>query len=164
MSKFYLYCEEFSDEFNQKHIKKLQRAVSGCVKSNIPLAVEVVFVDEAEIRRLNDEQRHVDSVTDVLSFPTLDDIKGKKIDKREHLDEIDENGNLLVGSIAVCIQRAKEQAIEYGHSYNRELHYLIVHGILHCLGYDHMEEDEKAEMREREELILKKLKITREDS
>jgi probable rRNA maturation factor len=68
---------------------------------------------------------------------------------------------LLIGSIVVCCDRAREQAEEYGHSYNRELHYLLVHGIMHCLGYDHMQEDEKAEMREKEEFILSKLGITR---
>jgi probable rRNA maturation factor len=64
-------------------------------------------------------------------------------------------------SIAVCIEKAKEQAEEYGHSYERELHYLLVHGIMHCLGYDHMTEEEKAEMREKEEYILGKMGITR---
>ena len=75
---------------------------------------------------------------------------------------MDEEGNLLIGSVAVCTNRAKEQAEEYGHSYERELHYLLVHGIMHCLGYDHMTDSEKAEMREKEEYILSKLGITRE--
>ena len=74
---------------------------------------------------------------------------------------MDEEGRLVVGSIAICIKRAKEQAEEYGHSYERELHYLIVHGIMHCLGYDHMEESDKAQMREQEEKILTKIGITR---
>lgn len=77
--------------------------------------------------------------------------------------EIDDEGNLLIGSVAVCVKRAEEQAEEYGHSYQRELHYLLVHGIMHCLGYDHLTDEERAEMREREEFILAKLGISREN-
>jgi probable rRNA maturation factor len=69
---------------------------------------------------------------------------------------------LFIGSIAVCVERAREQAEEYGHSMEREVHYLIVHGVMHCLGYDHMTDEEKAEMREKEELVLGKLGILRE--
>ena len=75
--------------------------------------------------------------------------------------DIDEDGNLLIGSIVICKQRAKEQAEEYGHTYERELHYLFVHGVMHCLGYDHITDEERAEMREREEKVLAKLGITR---
>lgn len=69
----------------------------------------------------------------------------------------------MIGSVAVCVKRAEEQAEEYGHSYQRELHYLLVHGIMHCLGYDHLTDEERAEMREREEFILAKLGISREN-
>ena len=69
-----------------------------------------------EIRRLNRELRATDKVTDVLSFPTLDGIKGEEICEEDYPYEIDEEGNLLIGSIAVCIEKAKEQAEEYGHS------------------------------------------------
>jgi probable rRNA maturation factor len=105
--------------------------------------------------------RDTDKVTDVLSFPALDGIKGEAIHGADFPYEMDEEGNLMLGSIVVCCERAREQAEEYGHSYNRELHYLLVHGIMHCLGYDHMNDAEKAEMREKEELILGKLGIAR---
>lgn len=82
--------------------------------------------------------------------------------KKDFPCDIDEEKNLFIGSVAVCVKRAKEQAEEYGHSYNRELHYLLVHGIMHCLGYDHMTDEERAEMRGKEELILGKLGIKRE--
>ena len=72
-------------------------------------------------------------------------------------------GPIPLGDIVISIERAKEQAEEYGHSYKRELHYLFVHGIMHCLGYDHIEEEDKKVMRAREEEILTKLKLTRED-
>ena len=160
MSVFFVQTE--GEELSKSCVQKIERAMENFVQSDIPLCVEVVFVDEEEIRALNAKTRGIDKVTDVLSYPALEDIKGKAIYGREYPFEIDENGNLLVGSIAVCIKRAKEQAIEYGHSFERELHYLIVHGIMHCLGYDHITDEEKAEMRENEELILSKLGITRE--
>ena len=150
------------EEFPQERVQALEEAMSGFVQTDIPLAIEFVFVDSEEIRRLNREMRDTDKVTDVLSFPTLDGIKGQAIYGDEHPYEIDEEGNLLIGSVVVCCDRAREQAEEYGHSYERELHYLLVHGIMHCLGYDHMTDEDKAEMREKEEQILGKLGIRRE--
>lgn len=160
MSDFRIYCEE--EDFPSENVKALEKAMQGFVSSDIPLAVEFIFTDGEEIRRLNRELRNTDKVTDVLSFPTMDGIKGRSLKGSEHPFETDEEGNLLIGSVALCCERAKEQALEYGHSYNRELHYLLVHGIMHCLGYDHMTDEEKAEMREKEEEILSKLGIVRE--
>ena len=158
---FRIYSE--SGEFPEENAKALEKAMDGFVDSDIPLAVEFIFTDEEEIRRLNRETRNTDKVTDVLSFPALDSIKGKALKKRDFPLEIDDEGNLLIGSVAVCVKRAEEQAEEYGHSYQRELHYLLVHGIMHCLGYNHLTEEERAEMREREEFILAKLGISREN-
>lgn len=158
---FSIYCEEY-EEISQAALTALEEAMEGFVSSDTGLAIELLFVDGEEIRRLNAETRSVDKVTDVLSYPTLDKIKGQALTGGEHPYEIDEEGNLLLGSIVICSQRAKEQAEEYGHSYERELHYLIVHGIMHCLGYDHMTDAEKSEMREKEEYILGKLGITRD--
>ena len=118
-------------------------------------------MDGEEIQRLNRETRGIDKVTDVLSYPALDLVKGEPILGKDYPWDIDEEGNLLFGSIAICVARAREQAEEYGHSYERELHYLLVHGILHCLGYDHMTDEEKSEMRAREEEILGVLGIVR---
>lgn len=147
--------------FSKAEIEALEKAMYGFVCSDVKLAVELVFVDEEEIKTLNKQLRNTDQVTDVLSFPTLDGIKGEPIKKKDHLFELDENGNLLIGSIAICQKRAEEQAEEYGHSLQRELHYLTVHGIMHCLGYDHLTDGEKAEMRVQEETILGKLGIRR---
>ncbi|MBQ7879805.1 MAG: rRNA maturation RNase YbeY, partial [Clostridia bacterium] len=141
--------------------RALERAMDGFVRSDIPLLVEFSFVDEEEIRRLNAQTRGIDKVTDVLSYPTLDGIKGQAICAKDFPYDTDEGGNLLIGSVAVCLERAKQQAQEYGHSFERELHYLLVHGIMHCLGYDHMTDDERAEMRTKEEWILGELGITR---
>ena len=157
---FFIYCEEY-EEISKPSIEALQGAMEGFVEADVDLAIELIFVDEEEIRRLNNETRNIDKVTDVLSYPSLEDIKGQPLSEEDYPFEIDEEGNLLIGSIAICCQRAKEQAEEYGHSYERELHYLIVHGIMHCLGYDHIEDEDRAEMREKEEYILGKLGITR---
>ena len=159
--RFCIYCEEF-EEISEKSLIALNNAMADFVESDVGLAIELIFVDGEEIRRLNAQTRGIDKVTDVLSYPTLDGIKGQALKGEDYPFDIDEEGNLLIGSIVVCCQRAQEQAKEYGHSYERELHYLIVHGIMHCLGYDHMTEEEKAEMREKEELILGKLGITRD--
>ncbi len=158
--EFQIYCDD-EEIFPCAKARALEKALLGVTASDIPLAVEVCFVSEQEIRRLNGETRGVDKVTDVLSYPALDNVKGKTLRKKDFPLDVDENGNLFVGSIAVCVERAREQAEEYGHSMERELHYLIVHGVMHCLGYDHMTDEEKAEMREKEELVLGKLGILR---
>ena len=148
--------------FCEQDFSLLAEAFSGEVKSDCTLAAEIVIVDEEEIRRLNREQRNNDSVTDVLSFPSLDNIFGKELKKENFPCDIDEDGNLFIGSIAICLKRAKEQAEEYGHSLDRELNYLAAHGVCHLLGYDHMEEGDKKVMREKEERVLKKLNLTRD--
>ncbi len=159
MTRFSVYCE--SEDFPAPALRALEKAVGEKVKADSPLAVELVFVDGGEIQRLNRETRGIDRVTDVLSYPALDLVKGEPLRGEDYPLDIDEEGNLLVGSIAICTARAREQAEEYGHSYERELHYLLVHGILHCLGYDHETDGERAEMRAKEEEILGILGIVR---
>lgn len=158
MSVFCIDCEE---EFDDLHKQALEKALGDFVQSDVPLAVELLFVDEEEIRLLNRDTRQIDKVTDVLSFPTLDGIKGKKIKGQAFPFDMDEEGRLMLGSIVVCRQRAKEQAQEFGHSYERELHYLVVHGVMHCLGYDHILDEEKTQMREQEEKVLSAIQVTR---
>lgn len=147
----------------QYNFSTLAGAFEGEYESDAPLSCEVVIVGGEEIRRLNSDMRGVDSVTDVLSFPSLEGIRGKKLKKKNFPADIDEEGNLFIGSIAVCEVRAREQAEEYGHSFERELNYLVTHGVFHLLGYDHMTEEDKLQMREREERVLKKINLTRED-
>lgn len=112
--------------------------------------ISVTFVEAEEIRNLNREYRNTDKVTDVLSFPQFDD-----------LNEIPEFGEICLGDVVICKDRAMEQAEEFGHSFEREIIYLFTHSILHLLGYDHMEEEEKKEMRQREEEVMKHLGILR---
>ena len=159
MSRFFIYAD--GAEIENIRLLELEKARGECVESDTPLAVELIAVDESEIRTHNAQTRGIDKVTDVLSYPALEDIKGKAIVGAQHPFETDEDGNILLGSIVVCIKRAKEQAEEYGHSLERELHYLIVHGVMHCLGYDHIVDEDKREMRVAEERVLEKLGVTR---
>lgn len=148
-------CEQFD-------FSPLASAFGGEFSADCDLTAEVVIVGKEEIRRLNSETRKTDKVTDVLSFPSLDGIRGKYLKAEEHITELDEEDNLFIGSIAVCKERAEEQAEEYGHSFMRELNYLVTHGIFHLLGYDHMEEEDKKEMRAGEERVLAKLNLSRD--
>ena len=155
MCNLTIYCDEFD-------FSAVGKAFEGEFESDAPLAAEIVFVSADEIKDLNCRFREKDAVTDVLSFPTLDGIRGKAIHKADFPYDIGGNGEIFIGSIAICKERAQEQAEEYGHSYNRELHYLVVHGLCHLLGYDHIEEADKVQMRALEEKVLGKMGITRE--
>ena len=159
MTKFTFYAEE-QEEIAQDKLAALEKAVGEEILSILPVAVELVFLDGEGIRDYNRRFRSVDRVTDVLSFPAFDLFEGEGLQDKS-LKPYAEDGELLIGTIIVCPERAKEQAEEYGHSYERELHYLITHGVMHCLGFDHETDDEKARMRAREEKVLSKLGITR---
>ena len=151
----------FDSDLPAEGLARLAQALEGLWKGD-DLSAELLLVSEEEIRELNARERGVDSVTDVLSFPSMDGIKGAPILAEEHGEELDEDGNVFLGSIVICEKRAREQAQEYGHSFERELWYLAVHGVLHCLGYDHMTEEEKREMREKEESVMQKLDLRRD--
>jgi probable rRNA maturation factor len=114
--------------------------------------VSVVLADDEYIHQLNRQYRGKDCPTDVLSFA---------LNEGEEPEVIDGPKEVLLGDIIISLETATRQAEEYGHSLERELSYLTVHGILHLLGYDHMTEDEKKEMRQEEEHILSFLGITR---
>jgi len=116
--------------------------------SAVPV-VALYITDDAEVRDLNRRHRGVDATTDVLSFPLLDDKTSPFVAPPD--------GRLHLGDVVVSYPRAVEQAADYGHSVDRELSYLIVHGLLHLLGYDHETDEEQAEMRAHEEAILSRL-------
>ncbi|MCM0648822.1 rRNA maturation RNase YbeY [Clostridium swellfunianum] len=135
-------------------------------KVDIDYEVSVVFVDNEEIRELNKNFREIDRETDVLSFPMLE-FPYQKVYKdvytgRSFEDSYLNEGRLVIGDIAISLEKALEQSVEYGHSFLREVAYLTVHSVLHLLGYDHMQEDEKVLMRKREEDILAKFDIVRQ--
>ena len=138
----------------------LAAAFSDEFDCDVPAAVEVIIVEKDGIRRLNCKFRNIDKVTDVLSFPALDGIYGKPVSAKDFPFDI-EDGVLGVGSIAICKEVAAEQAEEYGHSFERELNYLITHGVCHLFGYDHITETGRAAMREKEERVLEKLNLSR---
>lgn len=104
--------------------------------------ISVVIVDKDRIHEINKTYRNVDKVTDVISF-AFEDNAG-----------ITPNGLRILGEIYLCMDKAKEQAVEYGHSNKREICYLVIHGLLHLLGYDHEKEEDKKKMRTKEEEIL----------
>lgn len=151
----------FESDLPEEGVAKLAVALED-IAAGDDLSAELLLVSEEEIRALNARERGVDRVTDVLSFPSMDGIKGKPVLADEHGECIDEAGRVFLGSIVICEKRAREQAAEYGHSVERELWYLAVHGVLHCLGYDHETEEEKREMREKEEEIMARLDLRRE--
>lgn len=139
----------------------LAAALAPVVRADAPLCVEIVCVSGEEIKELNAKFRGVDCVTDVLSFPSMEGICGCALKKKEHADCYD-GENLFLGSIVICEERAREQAEEYGHSYEREFYYLAVHGVLHCLGYDHMTEEDKQAMRLKEEEVMDRMNLKRQ--
>ena len=115
------------------------------------------------IHNLNFNARGVDRATDVLSFPNLNLTAGEVIDVNQYKLDIDPMDNsLLVGEIFICNEVAKSQAKKYNHSYRREFCFLFLHGVLHCLGYDHIKDDERVIMEDMQRKILDKCKITRD--
>ncbi len=109
--------------------------------------VSISFVENAEIRELNRQYRNVDSETDVLSFPMEDEF---------------DLGSPILGDIIISIEKADEQSIEFGHSIEREIAYLTCHSMFHLMGYDHMMEEDKIVMRNKEKQVMKNLKIFKE--
>ena len=132
-------------------------------KVEIPCSVDVLLTTDQGIREINAEQRDVDAVTDVLSFPYLELVPGTPPDGTGE-DELDpETGLCPLGDMVISVERARAQAEEFGHSVQREIAYLAVHSVLHLLGYDHLDEGpQKAQMRTREEAILESLGVTRD--
>lgn len=157
-------------EENEEYIELANKVMQKCFEvENInptSLYVCITLTTPKNIRQANKQYRNIDKETDVLSFPMYE---------KEDLDEMLESNKLeewkeeteeprlqeILGDIIISISRVKEQAEEYGHSFERELAYMMVHGFYHIRGYDHMEEEEKKIMREKEENVLLKLNIAR---
>ena len=120
------------------------------------LYITITFTSPENIQKINKEYRNIDKATDVLSFPMFE--KKELENKVQEKDFLHED---ILGDIVISIEKVKEQAKEYGHSFERELSYMLVHGFYHLMGYDHIEEEDKKEMRKKEEKVLEKLKIVR---
>ena len=120
------------------------------------LYITVTFTNPENIQKINKEYRNIDKATDVLSFPMFEKEElDKKIEEKDFLHED------VLGDIVISIPKVEEQAKEYAHSLERELSYMLVHGFYHLMGYDHIEDEDKKEMRKKEEKVLEDLQILR---
>ena len=160
MSNLKIVCYE--EEGNRFDFQRVASTAYNQLNQVEDLVVELAFVSEEEIKQLNLEQRNVDKVTDVLSFPYLDGIRYKILKKSDFSDFDKEEDGYMIGSICLCLKRAEEQAEEYGHSLEREVCYLVLHGILHCFGYDHIQPDDEKEMSDLAEKIMNELNLKRD--
>ena len=125
--------------------------------------INVLITDNEQMRQINAENRGIDAPTDVLSFPMIEYATPADFDALEDMWEVfhPETGELLLGDIVLSVDKIKSQAEEYGHSVERELSFLVAHSMLHLFGYDHMEEDERTVMEQKQREILQQLSITR---
>lgn len=137
-------------------VKKLAAAVYQVLGQKAKLKAEVVFESGKEMTDLNRTARGVNSVTDVLSFPSLEGIKGEILERDKCNTELD-GKYIFIGSIVLCDEKIRAQAQELGHSEEEERNYLIIHGLMHLMGYDHMTEEDKKEMREKEKAAVELL-------
>ena len=126
------------------------------------LEMSLSIVSPQQIQELNKTYRSVDAVTDVLSFPTVDNPERKALNINEFATDVNpDTQKLNIGDVIICRERAIEQAMEYGHSVKREMSFLALHGLLHLLGYDHIEPDDEEQMTRLQKEILTKYHIHR---
>ncbi len=153
-----LEVEYLDIEKNKEYEKVLNRVINKCFEEeNLKnLYICITLTNPENIHKINKEYRNIDRATDVLSFPMFEK------NEIEIVCNTDLNGmKEVLGDVIISIEQVQNQAKEYGHSFERELAYMAVHGFYHLMGYDHMEENDKKEMREKEENILSKLEINR---
>ena len=158
-----MYQLEYLDlEENQKYDEIIKKVVKQCFKEenmeNSKLYISITLTNPEHIHEINKQYRNVDRATDVLSFPMFEkeEIDNKIAQKDfEHED--------VLGDIVISIEQVEKQAKEYGHSFEREFAYMLVHGFYHLMGYDHIKEQDKVIMRPKEEKVLEKLGIRREE-
>ncbi len=147
-------------EENPEYENLIKSVLKKCFEvekmDKLGLYVSVTLTCPSYIRKINNEYRNIDKETDVLSFPMFEKVEIEEMIKSQNNVVYD-----VLGDIVVSVARVMEQAMEYGHSFERELAYMIVHGFYHLMGYDHMTEEDKTVMRAKEENVLEKLNITR---
>lgn len=140
----------------------LKRAVELCLKQEnfkINSEISILLVDNERIRDINSNFRNKDMPTDVLSFPIVEIINGKL---SPDAGDFDMNDNILMlGDIVISLEMAEQQAEEYGHSFERELAFLMTHGVYHLLGYNHEDEEEESRMLQKQEAVLEKMGLKR---
>ena len=147
-------------EENSEYESIINRVIDECFKNEyldgLKLYVSITLTVPEEIHILNKTYRNIDKPTDVLSFPMFQPDEIENMIKEKYQEED------ILGDMVISIPQVEIQAKEYGHSFERELAYMVVHSFYHLMGYDHMEEDDKVKMRAKEDEILNKLNITRE--
>lgn len=156
-----MYQIEYLDiEENKDYESTIEKVIKKCFEEEklleSKLYISITLTNPENIRKFNNEYRNIDKETDVLSFPMFEKIELDNKIKEENFEYED-----VLGDIVISIERVEEQAKEYGHSFERELSYMLVHGFYHLMGYDHIEEEDKKIMRPKEEYILDLLNITR---
>lgn len=152
--------EYLEEKENEKYEDIIKKVVKKCfeVENLIDslLYISITLTNPENIHKINKEYRNIDKPTDVLSFPMFE-----KQEIEEKIQKKDFEFEDILGDIVISIEQVQNQAEEYGHSFEREFAYMIVHGFYHLMGYDHMEEVDKQIMRKKEENILNSLDITR---
>ena len=147
-------------EENKEYEDLINKVLETCFKTenilNSKIYISLTLTTPKQIQKINKEYRNINKPTDVLSFPMFE-----KDELKEVLKNTENDMEEVLGDIIISIERIVEQAKEYGHSFERELAYMVVHGFYHLMGEDHMEEEEKQQMRIKEENILNKLNINR---
>ena len=148
---------EFLDiEENKDYATLIEKVVQECFKTEnlleTNLYMSIILTNPDHIQEMNNTYRKINKATDVLSFPMFE---------KEELENYKSKIEEPLGDIVISIEQVDIQAKEYGHSFERELSYMVVHGFYHLMGYDHMEEEEKKVMRDKEENVLKQLEISR---
>ena len=138
----------------------IKKVVEECFKTenltDSKLYINIILTTPENIKEYNKKYRNIDRETDVLSFPMFEKEELNDMIRNKNFDNID-----ILGDMIISIPKVEEQAIEYGHSFERELAYMVVHSFYHLMGFDNIEEEDKLAMRVKEENILNKLKITR---
>ncbi len=156
----YTDIEYLNVEPNEMYSNLTEKVINKCFEVEDLLDkniyVSILYTTPNEIQEYNKEYRNIDRATDVLSFPMFEKDEVQKL-KQEKSVATD-----VLGDIIINLSQVKMQADEYGHSFERELAYMLVHGFYHLMGYDHIKEEDKKEMREKEEAILNELNINRE--
>ncbi len=156
-----MYQLEYLDiEKNKEYEDIVKKVITKCFEIegliNSKLYISIILTNPENIQKINKQYRNIDRETDVLSFPMFNkDELDLKIKNNEFKHED------ILGDIVISIDKVKRQALEYEHSFERELSYMIVHGFYHLMGYDHIKEEDKIIMRPKEERVLNELKITR---
>lgn len=159
-------CDE-GYEYGKSYKELIEKVIEASLdyeKCPYEAEVNVVLTGNEEIHQVNKEFRDIDRHTDVLSFPMIDYEKPSEFESLEDYMEYfnPETGELILGDIMISLEQAKVQAEEYNHSMEREIAFLTAHSMLHLCGYDHMEEEERVVMEDKQREILEELGITRD--